>query len=293
MVVSVFYFMISGLNKARLLFAGAVALLLLFAAAVYGLRIEPYRLKETHLKMENRRASEDFSGLRIVFVSDIHMGVMFGEERLRALTVRINGLAPDIVILGGDQISSAENIVERFYRNFAMQVDAPVYAVLGNHDYIGRAGAESLKQMAHSGILSLDNAAHDLRLRGGKFRLAGVGDLWMGIQDLRPAVKGLSDDTFLLLVSHNPEFADALGRHARRVDLMLAGHLHGRQINPLGFLPPPRHSRVKGHLYGRVDLSEHGFIFITSGVGTSNLPIRFMARPEIVVVDIAPPNHPG
>jgi hypothetical protein len=285
--------MISELNKIRMLLAGAVALLLAFAAGVYSLRVEPHWLRETHLEVVNPRAGGDFRGLRIIFASDIHMGNMFDEERLKALTARINELEPHVVILGGDQISSAENITERFYRNFGMQINAPVYAVLGNHDYIGRGGSVALKQMAHSGIHSLNNAAYDLRHGGGRFRLAGVGDLWMGTQDLRPTFNELADDTYLVLVSHNPEFADALGKRARRVDLMLAGHLHGRQINPAGFLPMPRHSRVKGHYCGRVDLHGRGFIFISSGVGTSNLPVRFLARPEIVVIDIPRSNQPG
>ncbi len=292
MVVSAFFCsiaMISDLNKTRLLLVSSLLLLVVFAGAAYALRVEPYWLKETRLRTESPRLGAGFPGLRIVFASDIHLGVMFREERLEGLTARINALKPDIIILGGDQISRAENIIERFYRNFSAQVNAPVYAVLGNHDYPDHGGGKSLREMAHCGIRSLDNAAYDLTVGGARLRIAGVGDFWMGTQDLRPAFERLDGDTFLLLISHNPEFGDYLGKYKKRVDLMLSGHLHGRQINPFGFPMALNPARIKGHYYGKVNLNKHAFAFISSGVGTSNLPMRFMARPEIVVIELAAP----
>lgn len=280
--------MISDLNKAKLLLGASLLLLVVFAAAAYALRIEPYWLKETRLQVESSRLGSGFPGFRIVFASDIHLGVMFDEERLKELTARINALKPDIIILGGDQISRAENIIERFYRNFSAQVNAPVYAVLGNHDYPSHGGGESLREMAHCGIHSLDNAAYDLTIGDARLRVAGTGDFWMGTQDLRPAFEQLDDNTFLLLISHNPEFGDYLGRHRKRVDLMLSGHLHGRQINPFGFPMALNPARIRGHYYGKAKLNDHAFVFISSGVGASNLPMRFMARPEIVVIELVP-----
>ncbi len=153
--------------------------------------------------------------------------------------------------------------------------------MLGNHDYPKYDGSESLAEIAHSGIISLDNKAYELK----GLRLAGVGDMWMGAIDLRPAFRGLDDDTFLLMISHNPEMSDHLTKYAGRIDLMLSGHLHGHQVNIFGPLQP-RHNRVKSHIYGEVKLNGRGLVYITSGVGTSNLPMRLLARPEIVVVEL-------
>ncbi len=260
-----------------IVFLAAFALLLTYMV------IEAFQLEVTRLEIVSPRLHSN-GKLRVVFVSDVHYGFFYNEKRLQRLIKVINEQKPDVVILGGDQIKRFRYDALEFYRLFANGVQSTygIYAVLGNHDYLEDKPVASLKAIKEAGIHSLNNASFDIRHGGNQFRLGGVGDYIKGSVFLFPAYQRLRNDSFLIFVTHNPELTAYIGRKYRdRIDLALAGHMHGRQMN-FGL---SLHRRFP-HYAGQVQMHDNTYLYISRGLGVSNLPMRFRARPELVVIDI-------
>ena len=157
-----------------------------------------------------------------------------------------------------------------------------VYAVLGNHDHW--TDAELITDLFRAeGIHVLINEGLRLDMRGETFWLAGVDDTMVGLEDLSLALAGSSDAEFKLLLAHNPII---LRRAARAdVDLVLSGHTHGGP----GDFGAREKNRLAGHGEGYcADLGRRGNtqIYVTRGLGTVVLPIRYGCPPEVSVLEL-------
>jgi len=150
----------------------------------------------------------------------------------------------------------------------------PVYAVLGNHDW-WKDGNRVRRALESAGVVVLQNQATPVTLRGCRFWLVGIGDLWEGHPDMRAAFAPVRDDGApVVALTHNPQLFPDL---PARTSLLVAGHTHGGQVNLL----PGRPSR-RGEEYLAGPIYERGqVLFVTSGIGTSIAPFRFRVPPEI------------
>jgi hypothetical protein len=128
----------------------------------------------------------------------------------------------------------------------------------------------------------LDNRAVPIVRRGERLWLAGVGDMWTDEQDLAGALQDVPADEPVILLTHNPDYADEMDD--RRVKLMLAGHSHGGQIvlPLLGPLKVPNRMKYAAGLV-ETDASQ---IYISRGIGMAILPFRFNCRPELPVLKL-------
>jgi len=229
--------------------------------------------------------------LRAVVIADLHVGSpRNGIEHLRRLVKRTNGAEPDVVFLLGDyvitnvfggQFVAPEDIVRELA---AMKAPLGVYAVLGNHDtWLSASRVE--EAFARAGITVLENRAVRVGGAGRRAWIAGVSNLGTGTPDIAGALDGVTDDGPVILMTHNP---DLFPEVPARVSLTVAGHTHGGQvILPLfgRAITPSRFGEryAAGHV---VELGRH--LFVTTGVGTSRLGVRFRVPPEIVVLDLGP-----
>lgn len=155
-----------------------------------------------------------------------------------------------------------------------------VYAVLGNHDWWYSA-TRVQAAFQQEGIRLLDNAALPIKNDSCDVWLAGIGDYWMGQHDTDKALRAIPDDATVIAFTHNPDIFYEL---PKRLVMTFAGHTHGGQVNLplLGRLIVP--SRY-GEKFATGYISEGGSnIFVTNGIGTSILPVRFRVPPEIAVV---------
>jgi predicted MPP superfamily phosphohydrolase len=256
---------------------GAVILLL----AIWSFGIEPASLtvrRET-LQIPNWRGAP----LTIAIASDLHVGSPWcGVRKLRRVVEELNGAHADVVVLLGDYVIQgvaggrfvAPDRIAQELRN----LHGPVYAVLGNHDgwYDARAVDAALK---NAGMVVLNDESVDL----GRFAFAGVTDLWTGRHDIPRALASVRPDAPVILLTHNP---DVFPQVPARVALTLAGHTHGGQVNlPLfgRLIVPSRYGSryAAGHI---VESGRH--LFVTTGVGTSIIPVRFRVPPEIVILTV-------
>ncbi len=248
-----------------------------FSQAARAALAEPYRLTVEHHAIRLRRLPRSLDGLRIVQLSDIHLSPFTGSAQIQHAIETANSLEPDIIALTGDYVSHereyAAPCAELMGR---LRARYGVYAVLGNHDHWTDAPLITDLFRAE-GIRVLINEGMRFEQKGAAFWLAGVDDTMVGLEDLPLALAGARKDEMKLLLAHNPVI---LRRAARAgVDLVLSGHTHGGQVawrSERGASGRPRRRLLKG-LGSRAGTQ----IYVTRGLGTVVLPIRYGCPPEV------------
>jgi predicted MPP superfamily phosphohydrolase len=245
---------------------------------------EPYCLTVREVHVVDRDVPIAFDGTRIAFLTDIHHGPYFSLARVSKAVEMANQLQPDIMVLGGDYVfGSPEYIAPCFAELARLEAPMGIFGTLGNHDHWQDAVLTS-ENMVEAGIEWINNRAVWIERDGQRIKIGGVGDLWEGSQDLTPTVEGVTEDDFVLLVSHNPDYVERMP--SERVDLVFAGHTHGGQVTLFGLWAPFVPSAY-GQTY-RSGVVDTGFttVIVSNGVGTIPPPVRFFARPEIVLVHL-------
>ena len=158
------------------------------------------------------------------------------------------------------------------------------FAVRGNHDNREFDAASSRAALAEAKMPDLNNTGVWLERGGARLRICGVGDLWTDYQDLAAALGDATTDDAVLLLSHNPDFVETI--RDPRVGLVLSGHTHGGQVVVPGFGAPIVPSRYgQKYLHGLVQ-GPCSQVFVTRGVGTITPPVRFLCRPEVVLITL-------
>jgi predicted MPP superfamily phosphohydrolase len=246
---------------------------------------EPFMLTVEHRPIYLRRLPVAFQSLRVVQISDVHHSAFTSREQIARAVETANRLRPDIVALTGDYISHdrqyAAPCAELLGR---LQARYGVYAVLGNHDHWTDA-ALITDLFRAEGITVLVNQGIRFEHRNAAFWLAGVDDTMVGLEDLSLALAGSRDDEMKLLLAHNPII---LRRAARAgVDLVLSGHTHGGQVT----LRSDRNASGKQRRRLLRGLGRQGEtqIYVTRGVGTVILPVRYGCPPEVSLLELRRP----
>jgi predicted MPP superfamily phosphohydrolase len=223
----------------------------------------------------------------VALMSDIHLGnAAMDPARLRRIVGQVNARGPDLVALAGDFVAEHDPAVARqAARDFvaplaALRAPLGVVATLGNHDQsvpaIIRAGLE------RAGVTVLDNQA----VRRGPLAVAGVGDAFSGHDDIAhtvAAVRGMAGAR--LVVTHSPDVSPEL---PPGFGLVLAGHTHCGQVN-LPVIGAPKTFWKPGYGCGVVRIGGRVTV-VTAGLGTSQLPLRWRAPPDVWLVTIGPPS---
>jgi len=225
---------------------------------------------------------EAFEGLRLCHVTDVHHGPYLPLDRVREIVRLALRQAPDAFVVTGDMSHRSERYVPPVWRALG-ELRAPmgVWCVMGNHDHWH--GIEASRRGAvEAGMVELRNRAAPLQRGGSRIWLAGVGDLWEDEQDLAGALRHVPRDEAVVLLTHNPDFADQMDDP--RVKLMLAGHSHGGQVS-LPLLGPIAVPCKRKYTRGLVqtDVSQ---IYICRGLGMATVPFRMGSRPELAVIEL-------
>ncbi len=277
-------------HKRLRLIIGAI-LIIFILLGVWTVLIEPNRLvvKETTIRIGDW--PDGVSGLRIAVLADIHAGSPFIDQtKLHTLVATTNQQHPDLIVLLGDFVvrdtwhskpMEPEQIAEALKN---LQAPLGVYAVLGNHDW-WFDGQRVWRALESVGIRVLEEEATEVRFREDSFWLVGLADAWMrGNKSITKTLGNVPSDKAVIVLTHNPDLFPLTP--ARKSLLMLAGHTHGGQVNIpfLGRLVVPSEY---GQRYAAGYVQEKGnHLFVTTGVGTSVLPVRFRVPPEVVVLTV-------
>lgn len=257
---------------------GAIGLVL---AGLLGYALwEPYRLKVTHHRIVIPDLAAEFEDFTILQLSDIHGRVgVFSWRPFLAWLVKA-----DLVAVTGDLYSPTLSRTRLARHLDQLQAPSGVFVVSGNHDY--RQGTLYIEPWA-VGDKCLDNRVIAIERNGKKLLIAGIPDLVKGSPqwaEVLHTLKTTSDPAILL--SHRPDawLLDGI----ERVSLILSGHTHGGQVKIPGLGALVRHNHLpSGYVAGRLDRPGHPVLITSQGLGTSELPVRFLTRPEVIVVQLS------
>lgn len=262
---------------------------LLFLLLLWSVAIEPGRLTVEHTTINLPDWHGEHSGIKIALLSDLHVGAPhMSVEKLRRVVESTNAERPDLIVILGDLVIHGV-VGGRFVAPEAtaaelQRLSAPlgVYTVLGNHDwwYDGERVTRALNGV---GLAVLENDVVRLEREGKSFWLVGLADMWTRKPDIAGALKKIGDNNPVVAITHNP---DLFPEVPERIGLLLAGHTHGGQVNlPLIGRPVVPSRYGQRYAFGHV-IEGRRHLYVTGGIGTSILPVRFRVPPEIVILTI-------
>lgn len=255
---------------------------------IWAFFIEPYMLKVNHLTLE----SKELNDFKIVFVGDFHVKT-YQKKRLIQVVNKINELQPDLVLAAGDFVNGHDKKNSLPIECIASELSKlnakyGFYTVLGNHDH--RYGIYEIKKVFEkNGIIILNNDSKLIKIGKTNLYIAGIDDITEGNPDIVKALKNAHSPCILL--THSPDIFPFITKeenlpYTSRAKITLAGHTHGGQVC-LPFVGAIIIPSDYGNKYAKGLIEENGQkLFVTKGIGTSILPIRFNCAPEIVLVTL-------
>lgn len=267
---------------------GLDVFLLGVAGVGYVRNIEPSWVDVRQVKLRLPRLPRSFSGLRMVQLSDIHIGPWMTLDRVREIFGMAAAQSPDVVALTGDFVLA----YGRMSRSYQDELDemakalkslserALVAAVLGNHDYWYNAG-QVRKALEQGGTHVLANSVLTLARGAERLHIAGMDDAYVGQNDLEALLENLPTDGCALLLAHEPDVADA-SAVTGRFDLQVSGHSHGGQV-VLPIIGPPILPELGQKYPSGLYQVGNMFQYTNRGVGMSFPAVRFNCRPEITI----------
>jgi len=267
---------------AKFISAGALLILTVLAYARF---VEPRILSTVEHQTTLARCFPEAGSARLAVFSDMHEGLFKNAVSTARIAARVNAARPDAAFIAGDFVYFLDPA--RHPEAFAAlaSIKAPVFAVFGNHD-IGLpgpdVGAALESTLAQFNVAMLDDKITTATLNGAEIEIVGLSELWAKNQD-RSLLEERGPKPRLVL-THNPSTILEL-RPREAVDLMIAGHTHGGQINIPILNCILLRSMCRVTLYGFSEQAR-GLVFVTSGTGMVGLPMRFNRAPRIDVIDI-------
>jgi len=265
-----------------------IALIFAISATVYG-AFEAVGIRLEHVTLKTDKIPKTIGRLRIVQISDVHLGLIVGEKRLKRIVKQINAAKPDILISTGDLVDGQMDDPSGF-ADMLRKIDTKYgkFAITGNHEFY--AGLDRSMDFTEKAGFTV--------LRGGSLtisdliNIAGVDDEAGKRYDLAKEVSekellsALPNEQFTLFLKHRPVVDnETLGLF----DLQLSGHTHKGQIFPfsllVSFFYPDR--------AGLINFGKNSRLYVSRGTGTWGPPVRFLSVPEVTLIELVYDTDPS
>lgn len=249
------------------------------AAGAWAHWVEPAWIETTSTELEWKGPH-----LRIVLLADLH-AAKGSARRTRRIVRRTMALRPDLVLFAGDFVEGMDGDpakVDALAPLAGLHAPLGVFAVLGNHDSEGEYEDDVARAVERAGIRVLMNER--VRLANG-VQLVGLGDWRADETEPREGFAGADRDAPTIVLVHN--FKSLELPNVRRFDLALAGHTHGGQgCVPFTEKCPFLDDDMKPYVRGLHDWPDGGRLYVSRGLGTSEVRARIGARPEIACIEL-------
>ncbi len=297
----------SPLKKYRYLFAAPAVIF--FVCLAYSYYVEPHRLVLNAVDLKVKHLDPAFDGMKIVMISDIHGGSNAVDDAMMAKVVALaNEQNADLIVLLGDYVSETNHAIPPNLKMpmahvadslAGLKAKYGVLAVLGNHDgwYCDICVRNELTRV---GYTVLENEVAVIERNGKKLRILGLPDHmkirdWASFSNAAKAALAPTDGQGdVVVLEHSPDVLPVITDKlliSKDLRLILAAHTHGGQVW-LPILGTPIVPSSYGQKYSYGHIRENNVdMFVTTGVGTSILPFRFMMPPEIAVVTLRSENN--
>lgn len=274
------------------------------AGIIYGVLYGKYNYRVEKLQLKFKDLPTKFDGYKILQISDIHVGSFDDKEKVAYGIDLINKQKADLVLFTGDMVNNIADEMQDWKELFS-KIKAPdgVFSVLGNHDYgdyykwdRAEQKKENLKKLetiqAEIGYKILKNEHINITKEDQSISILGVENWgekpFPQYGDLEKAVKGIPNDQFCVLMSHDPTHFDRkVKNHPKKIHLTLSGHTHGMQfgINIPGFLQWSPVSFKYPKWMGLYEENER-YLYVNRGFGYIGFPGRLGMWPEITVIEL-------
>lgn len=237
---------------------------------------EAKKVKIENIIIKTDKLPRGLNNLRIVQITDLHLGLLTKEDDVKKYIEKIALLRPDILVCTGDLVDSGSGRIEKI-TDLLKLLNVPLgkFAVFGNHEYY--AGTEHSKEIfISSGFRVLKNEVYIIK---NGIAIVGIDDAssYDGVEV--SLLKKVKNENLVILLKHRPVlFEETFGLF----DIALFGHTHGGQIFPFRLITRLFFKYVSGHKI----LPANSHLYISRGLGTWGPPIRFLSPPEITVITI-------
>jgi uncharacterized protein len=270
--------MLMAISRRKFITSGLVVVAGAVATDAFWIEKHFIEKKEFHI------GSASSDKIRVIQVSDLHMQSL--SDRYKQLTKYLNAQKPDLILFTGDSIDKRENteVLESFLKEIDHNIQK--VAILGNWEYWGNVDLTRLRKVYkdHNCELLINDTKQFL-FRNRTISITGVDDLVGGNADIETALQGFKESDLHIVLNHCPEYYDVIVNYNKiKIDLVLAGHTHGGQLNLFGFTPfLPRGSGkyLKGWYKERSPN-----LYVSKGIGTSIIPARLGARAEVTLFNL-------
>ncbi len=258
--------------------------IILIIFLVYSIIIEPNLLMVKKITLKNEYCKESY---KIAFFSDTHFGKFYSQKNMERIVKIINENDVDIVIFGGDFFDDYSRDKEKLDLEYLSdnlnKINSKYgkYAIYGNHDFGGRAERVFFDLFNQSGFDVLTN--QNIYIDELKTRIIGFEDVIFG--DINTDFYNIKSTDFNILLSHEPDIINVI--NMQNSGIMFSGHTHGGQVYTpfIKLLPPYGKDYIKG-IYNNVSENENISLFVSSGIGTTFIPTRFLNIPEVCIITL-------
>lgn len=282
---------------------GAGAAVLLLGSFSYGITKGKYAFKVMREKISFNNLPEAFSGLKIVQISDLHLGSFVNDfEEIEKAIDLINEQEADLLFFTGDMVNVHSDEAEPWIEIFSkLKAKKGKYSIFGNHDYAdyGPYTKEEKQQSINRlreihqemGFKLLEDENFYLEENNEKIAIAGMhnwGKYFHRVGDLEKTLKGLKEDDFTLLLSHDPSLWEEQVLNKKNIELTFSGHTHGMQLGIeipyINFKWSPAKYPYKR--WGGLYQEAKNYIYVNRGFGFLGFPGRVGIKPEITVIEL-------
>lgn len=277
------------MSRRKKLIIGTIILITIFIIVyLYAMLIGAKRFKIKEYKIENSNIPEEYNDLRIVHMSDLHYGISINEKELKNIIKEINKLEPDLIFFTGDLVD--DKITKKQHKEIVnclkkLKANIGMYIVNGNHDYFYKKWDELVEETPFINI----NDNYDIVYKDSynSISISGISDNIYSKKKIKNKTKIIFDylnseeaknNVYNILLMHEPDYVEDIDYS--KFDLILSGHSHNGQVKLpiLGVVYTPIGSKKYYKEYYKLNDTD---LYISSGIGTTLLPIRLNNRPSV------------